>query len=600
MRFARNIAIAAAGISALWAATTSLPSSAHRPLVVKEGTVEDARGYVSSDACQYCHESQYASWYSTFHRTMTQVVSAETVLADFDGGTLRLGAQEYRLSSEDGTFWVDMPDPAQQNTRLAGRTVLDLKLPADTPRVRRQIVQSTGSHHYQLYWYPSGQARELYMLPFVWLIDDQRWVPRMSVFLAPPDNVEERLVWNLNCLPCHSTDGQPGFRPVESGPAKAHTRIAEAGIACEACHGPGDAHVATEGKGSPMVHPGRLTAERSAEVCGQCHSVNLPRRGEDWVDYLLDGPTFRPGDDLDNHRFLAQPDNLEQSAFSQGLVAAGQFSSEDYFWSDGEVRVTGREYSAVRESPCFAGGEFSCLSCHSMHDADPNDLLADGMDGDQACVQCHPALAENLTAHTHHPPESDGSRCYNCHMPHTAYGLLKAERSHKVTSPSVASNLATGRVNACNVCHTDRSLAWAQEALGEWFGHSRSTLTEEQQRTPEVARMMLAGDAGQRALAAYWLGWEPARAAVAEADSLVPILAEGLTDEYDTVRYIAARSLRRYTGFAALDYDFIAEPFEREQVRSQVLEMATASLLSEQGIRRLRATRDHRRVTLAE
>ena len=28
-------------------------------------------GYVSADSCQACHADQYASWHSTYHRTMT-------------------------------------------------------------------------------------------------------------------------------------------------------------------------------------------------------------------------------------------------------------------------------------------------------------------------------------------------------------------------------------------------------------------------------------------------------------------------------------------------------------------------------------------------
>src|SRR2546430_13546483 len=42
------------------------------------------------------------------------------------------------------------------------------------------------------------------------------------------------------------------------------------------------------------------------------------------------------------------------------------------YWSDGTVRVSGREYNALIESPCFSKGAMTCLSCHSMHQSDPN------------------------------------------------------------------------------------------------------------------------------------------------------------------------------------------------------------------------------------
>lgn len=41
-------------------------------------------------------------------------------------------------------------------------------------------------------------------------------------------------------------------------------------------------------------------------------------------------------------------------------------------------------------------------------------------------------------------------------MPNTIYGMLKASRSHELTSPHVAAQLETGRTNACNLCRLDR------------------------------------------------------------------------------------------------------------------------------------------------
>src|SRR5947208_5654909 len=66
---------------------------------------------------------------------------------------------------------------------------------------------------------------------------------------------------------------------------------------------------------------------------------------------------------------------------------------------------------------------------------------------------------------SHHLAASSGSQCYDCHMPHTTYGVLKAIRSHQVGSPRVADELATGRPNACNLCHLDKPLAWTAHQL---------------------------------------------------------------------------------------------------------------------------------------
>ena len=84
------------------------------------------------------------------------------------------------------------------------------------------------------------------------------------------------------------------------------------------------------------------------------------------------------------------------------------------------IRVTGREMNGTQESPCFKGGNFSCLSCHEMHPAQTTRAsltkwarhaqLKPHMDSDQACLQCHQNFAANLPTHTHHAAGSPGSR----------------------------------------------------------------------------------------------------------------------------------------------------------------------------------------------
>src|ERR1051325_4182157 len=108
------------------------------------------------------------------------------------------------------------------------------------------------------------------------------------------------------------------------------------------------------------------------------------------------------------------------------------------------IRVSGREYSGLVQTPCYQKGEMSCVSCHSMHKmTSTDDQLARNMDGNQACYQCHEDFSKKLAQHTRHSAESPGSLCYNCHMPHTTYGLLKGIRSHQISSPTVKSSLVS-------------------------------------------------------------------------------------------------------------------------------------------------------------
>jgi hypothetical protein len=243
----------------------------------------------------------------------------------------------------------------------------------------------------------------------------------------------------------------------------------------------------------------------------------------------------------------------------------------DRFWPDGMVRVSGRDHNAFIESACFQGGQLSCLSCHSMHNyADRSGQLAAGMETNAACLQCHADYTgERLSAHTHHAAGSSGSLCYNCHMPRTVYGLLKNIRSHWIDSPSVKVSVETGRPNACNLCHLDRTLEWTQQRLAEWYQQPHGELDRDQKTIAASLLWTLKGDANQRALMAWHMGWEPARRA-SGVFWMPPMLAHLMMDDYSAVRYIAYQSLKKITGFEAVSYDFLAKAEARAAQRQQI------------------------------
>ena len=563
-------------VAALAAALAWAGVADQRPLTVKDGEFVSERGYVSSNSCRECHVEKYDTWHKSYHRTMSQRVTPESVLADFDGVTLDNGGEEWRVGREGSAFFTTTPDG-----------------------VRRPIVQSTGSHHYQLYWYASGEGRELNMLPFVWLIEEARWVPRVSVFVVPPDHAQQKLVWNYQCLPCHSTDGRPTYLPREDGPAVADSRVAELGIACEACHGPGREHIDSE---APMVHPKRLEPPRAAQVCGQCHSVNTPYVRKAWADWLLDGAIYRAGDELTDSRYLVRRETLSESPLIQDWIRENPDTLDQWFWEDGEIRVTGREYTALSASGCFSGGELSCLNCHSPHAPDPNDQLIIVPGRDEPCLGCHAPDDYADGKHTRHAAGSPGARCMNCHMPHTSYGLLKAVRSHSITSPSVSSDLEVGRPNACNLCHLDRTLAWTADRLEKWYGQPRPSIEGDQAEVAAGPLGLLTADAARRALWAWHMGWEPAQQA-SGTDWAAPFLATTFDDPYAVVRYIAARSLRTLQG--PFEYDFIGSQAARRAAADAALagwapSPTQAPEIPLERIAELLSRRDDRPVKLAE
>ena len=223
------------------------------------------------------------------------------------------------------------------------------------------------------------------------------------------------------------------------------------------------------------------------------------------------------------------------------------------------------------ESACFEGGELSCLSCHSMHESEPDDQLARDRQGDQACLSCHPGHAADVSAHTHHAPASVGSRCQNCHMPHTVYGLMKSIRSHWIDSPNATTTRETGRANACNLCHLDRSLGWSADRLAEWYGQPRPALTQDERTVADGIRWALTGNAHQRAMAAWHMGWSDAKQA-AGAEWMGYFLGHLLEDPYPAVRYVAGQSLARLEPEQAIPVDFLAPPEERARLRGETMD----------------------------
>jgi hypothetical protein len=559
---------------------------------------EPTQGYTSSTECRACHAEQYASWYASYHRRMTQPATPETVTGDFSNVTLAHGKERITLSRHGDAFQMDVltpPAPEQASPLVQPLATL--------PEGQYPVKLVTGSHHMQVYWFETGKGRSLGQVPFAYLHEDARWVPRHMLFLRPPQLFRpgENGRWNSSCLHCHSTRAEPRLAP----DGEHDTRVAELGIACEACHGPGREHVTQltspvsryaahlDGdKGAhAIVNPAKLSAARASQICSQCHAIWQPRR-EVFREHNQTGMAYRPGDDPEQTMWLFAPSRKH----SDERVSAALRQDHDYapgqFWSDGQARVSGREYNGMIESPCMQSEQLSCMSCHSMHRehgdkrsdlAWADDQLERGKGnehGDAACLGCHKAIGQALTTHTQHPAESAGSRCYNCHMPHTSWGLLKAMRTHRIGSPSVDETLTTGRPNACTLCHLDKSLRWTAQMLTR-FGVNTvqaQLLAAPEHELAAGVTLALRGDAGQRALLAAAMRRPEVQKAAGTA-WMPAVLGVLMDDPYDAVRYVAGHALQSLPGFERYEYDFVRRPRERPEVADDIAEQAAPELL---------------------
>ncbi len=527
--------------------------------------------YVSSNRCQACHPAEHATWHRTFHRTMTQPALPELVAGKFDDTTILSDGLIYRVFKKGEKFFAEMPDPEEMMYAVQGGKLTPLKA---IRRVEREVVMTTGSHHYQTYWVKGADkyGNLLQTLPLIYLIEDQRWIPREVAFMkAPGESGRMISQWNHHCINCHSTGGNPGLQ-ANSKEGSFATAVGELGISCEACHGPGEEHIKANRNplrrytlhrdagetDDTIVNPEKLDHQRSSQICGQCHGVYI--RNENFgMKFATEGVQYRPGEDINEKRYyITHPTENSTPLEWEEYRKNPKFFAERW-WEDGTILAGGREYSGLSQSACYTRGEISCLSCHSMHDSNPVDQLNHIGNSQQACVQCHnePAYTTNISSHTHHAPESTGSECMNCHMPHTSYALFSAIRNHQIKSPDIRASAKYGVPNACNLCHLDKSLEWTSRAMTRNYGTAPVDLTAEQKEISAALLWILKGHAAQRVIAAWHTGWEPARQA-SGSDWLAPFQARLLADPYGVVRYVAGDNLRKLDGFEKFPFDFIA------------------------------------------
>lgn len=551
------------------------------------------QGFTTSATCQSCHPDQYDSWHRSYHRTMTQVATPSSVLGRFDDVVLEDRGYIWRLERRGDEFWIEMPDPLWFNEPAEVMLRLREDWPESPPRFQARVVMTTGSHHFQNYWIRRPDTMEgalapdsgaLVQVPWVWLIQEGKWIPNQDSFLRPPSSdVQGVTPWNATCSQCHSVGTEPQL--IEHL-GRYETQTVELGIACEACHGPGAEHVRfyqspaqrylgyfsalrnPNARDPTIVNPKKLNARRSVEVCAQCHSFG------EWTDqreYGSTGIPFRPGDELGEHRSVFR--YTQYLTASQGILSSDLSALEGNFWADGTIRVAGREYNGLLEDAHFESSELTCLTCHSMHDyQDPDAQLDPEVIGSRACLGCHTEFSDRSSEHTRHLPESSGSECMNCHMPHTTYGLFSAMRSHRIDSPSVRVSVESGRPNACNLCHLDKTLDWSNQYLNEWYGQPLEELGEDERSIAASVMWVLAGDAVQRTILAWHLGWEVAQDASGGV-WMAAYLAQLLTDPYSATRQVAYRSIIQMTGFNGFRYNYLAPRLELEERATRATEI---------------------------
>ena len=506
-----------------------------------------ATQYTGAQSCKDCHEDKFDSWRKTYHSTMTQEANHESVVGHFDGKKYTYWGITVQPFKKNGKYYFSYYDP-QTNQLL------------NTLEIKRTV----GSRRYQQYLAQTDNTEgNYYRLELLWHIGDQRWVHLNGAFLGSDhqrfDN--HTALWNQNCIFCHNTGIQPNMlnydeilQNSKQGQAlnlKVNSRfqshVSDLGIGCESCHANGEEHVRlsqnpirkyylhfSDDSDLSIVHPEKVSAQKSMDICGQCHGQRTPKTFDMAKTWMETGPTYRPGDSLQDHV------NPVWQSSKINNVQSDIFSLR--FWKDGTPRLSAYEYQGLLQSQCHTKADLTCNDCHSMHEGNPEGMIKNENLTNKPCLQCHQNYAQNISAHTKHEENSDGSLCYNCHMPKIVYGLMDFHRSHKIESPNPSNEFALDKPNACAACHVDKTDTWITDKQQELWQNSEVTDFSHNNIIQTIYKLH-SGDPAERGIAAKNMSYQSEILQVNKKYFLIPHLLFAMEDSYPAIRRFSHQTL---------------------------------------------------------
>ncbi len=398
-----------------------------------------APDYVGSTACRACHLEASEAWEGSHHALAWTAPTAQNIVADFDDTAFRHDGTLTRFRTEDGRYFVTVTEKDGSTRDYPVHSVAGIE-----PLQQYLLETETGT---------------LQSFDVVWDTVETRWYHLYPDQDLPPDDglhwTGPYKNWNARCAECHATGYDKNYDPQTRSYA---SEVAEIGVGCEACHGPGGAHLdwAAGKVPDPSVvglNPFGFTmdfsegAEATIQQCASCHA----RREAHFDGNPLPGTPFN-------------------QAYALALLRPGQYHA------DGQILDEVYVYGSFLQSKMYAAG-VSCSNCHEPHSAR---LLAEG---NGLCTQCHspaargdfPSLAAKEyddPSHHFHAEGTAGAQCKNCHMIERVYMGVDGRRDHSFRVPRPDLSLETESPNACTDCHDDRSSVWAAEAVARWYPES--------------------------------------------------------------------------------------------------------------------------------
>jgi len=360
-----------------------------------EQLVTGPKTYVGSEQCKVCHLEHYDSWKMTLHsRTLQDVTeNQDALITGIDSEVIRADLKKREKELRVPVDEIYIPK------------VEEVKFTQGVQWRQRYVVEKNG---------------KLYIAPIEYNAWSHDWVNYREADW-------DKRPWIEKCGGCHAT-----------GVNVKKDTFTEAGVGCEACHGPASHHVALPktavfDKRQTIVNPSKLPAGIRTQLCGACHGSGESTKveGVDWPVGFLPGRALGPYQKIPPH--------------------TGKDTIDVY--SDNHVDRHHQQYNDWQQS-IHAQKGVSCTSCHYVHQLGlpPTQFQTVGA-GSGQCLSCHTGNT-NKFAHSIH----SFSNCIGCHMPRIAMSAESGDvlrHTFKLMSPE--ESLKAGGVdkmpNACSSCH---------------------------------------------------------------------------------------------------------------------------------------------------
>jgi len=404
--------------------------------------------FTGGAACIECHQKEYRLWKGSDHDSAMAVASDTSVAGDFNNAEFTFNGVTSKFYKRAGKFYVFTEGPGGEMKEFL-------------------ISHTFGIRPLQQYLVPFENGK-YQCLPIAWNTIKQEWFHMAGMVYKPedlkPDNwlywTNQAQNWNSMCAECHSTNLQKNF---DLETKSYNTTWVDINVNCEACHGPGSAHIEwarLPEMGRPqdintglIVKTSKMTSRQYVESCAPCHA----RRS-----------SFGPYDHS-NNEFLSYA--IPQLPTRPTYHVDGQFLDEDY------------EYGSFTQSKMYMK-DVQCGDCHDPHS------LKRKFEGNALCTQCH--KAEEYDTYNHHLHKSKGETgnsfvnkrgekvevgagalCRDCHMPGRYYMGVDKRYDHSMRIPRPDLSLSLGTPNACVNCHDDKTDQWALQWVNKWYGENK-------------------------------------------------------------------------------------------------------------------------------